>query len=120
MKSWPGHSYPLGAIYDGSGTNFCVFSENAKRVELCLFDDDDVETRLDLSEITGYRWHGYLPNIKPGQRYGYRIHGPWDPAHGHRFNPSKLLLDPYAKCIEGELDWNEAIFPYYPNFPPVL
>lgn len=118
MKLWPGNSYPLGAIYDGSGTNFSIFSEKAERVELCLFDENGTETRLDLTEVTGYRWHGYLPKIKPGQCYGYRIHGPWDPAKGHRFNPHKLLIDPYSKCIEGQIEWNEAIFPYHFGYSP--
>lgn len=113
MTLWPGNSYPLGAIYDGSGTNFCIFSEKAERVELCLFDDEGIETRFELTEVTGYRWHGYLPKIKPGQRYGYRIHGPWNPANGQRFNPAKLLLDPYAKGMDGQIEWNEAIFPYH-------
>jgi isoamylase len=113
MKLWPGNSWPLGAMYDGAGTNFSIFSENAEKVELCLFDDEGKEIRFNLSEVTGYRWHGYLPKVKPCQRYGYRIYGPWDPARGHRFNPNKLLLDPYAKCIEGQIDWDEAVFPYY-------
>lgn len=113
LKLWPGCSYPLGANYDGSGTNFSIFSEKAQRVELCLFDDNNKETRVDLTEVTGYRWHGYLPKIQPGQRYGYRVHGPWDPSSGNRFNPAKLLLDPYAKAIDGPIQWNEAVFPYY-------
>jgi len=112
-KLWPGNSYPLGANYDGSGTNFSIFSEKAQRVELCLFDDENKETRVDLTEVTGYRWHGYLPKIQPGQRYGYRVHGPWDPSSGHLFSPAKLLLDPYAKAIDGPIRWDEAVFPYY-------
>jgi len=112
MKVWPGNPYPLGANYDGFGTNFSLFSEIAERVELCLFDDVGKETRIDLNEVTGYCWHAYLPEVRPGQRYGYRVHGPWDPAGGHRCNPAKLLLDPYAKAIEGQVDWHEAIFPY--------
>lgn len=112
MKVWPGQPYPLGAVYDGSGTNFSLFSGIASRVELCLFDDEDKETCVDLPEATGFCWHGYLPSVKPGQRYGYRVHGPWDPANGHRCNPAKLLLDPYAKAIEGEVRWDEAVFPY--------
>jgi len=112
MKVWPGQPYPLGAVYDGFGTNFSLFSEVAERVELCLFDEDDRETRIDLPEVTAYCWHGYLPTVEPGQRYGYRVHGPWDPANGHRCNPAKLLLDPYAKVIEGEILWDEALFPY--------
>jgi isoamylase len=109
---WPGTPYPLGANYDGAGTNFALFSEAATRVELCLFDDEGRETRVDLEEVHGFVWHGYLPWVGPGQRYGYRVHGPYDPAAGLRCNPAKLLLDPYAKAIEGEVDWNEAVFAY--------
>jgi isoamylase len=112
MKIWPGHPYPLGAVFDGAGTNFSLFAEIAERVELCLFDENDQETRVDLPEVTGYCWHGYLPAIQPGQRYGYRVHGPWDPAGGHRCNPAKLLIDPYAKAIDGQVRWDEAVFPY--------
>ncbi len=111
MSVWPGTEYPLGAVYDGSGTNFSIFSEVAERVELCLFDDDGKETRIDLPEVTGHCWHGYLPTVEPGQHYGYRVHGPWDPAGGRLCNPSKLLLDPYAKAIDGRVEWNEAVFP---------
>jgi len=109
---WPGSAYPLGATYDGAGTNFALFSEVADRVELCLFDDRGKETRIRLPERDALVWHGYLPNIGPGQRYGYRVHGPYDPAQGQRCNPSKLLLDPYAKAIEGQIDWDEACFSY--------
>jgi isoamylase len=112
MKVWPGQAYPLGAVYDGSGTNFSLFSEIAERVELCLFDDEGHETRVVLPEVTGFCWHGYLPLVEPGQRYGFRVHGPWDPARGHRCNPAKLLLDPYAKAFDGQVDWDEAVFPY--------
>jgi glycogen operon protein len=112
MKVWPGNPYPLGATYDGGGTNFALFSEVAERVELCLFDDDGKETRTDLPEREALVWHGYLPRIVPGQRYGYRVHGPHDPANGLRCNPNKLLLDPYAKAIEGHNQWNEALFSY--------
>ena len=112
MKVWPGHSYPLGAVYDGAGTNFSLFSEVAEGVELCLFDEDGNETRIPLDEVTGYCWHAYLPEVEPGQRYGFRVHGPWDPANGHRCNPNKLLLDPYTKAIEGQVKWDEAVFPY--------
>ncbi|HOO46809.1 MAG TPA: glycogen debranching protein GlgX [Deltaproteobacteria bacterium] len=112
MKVWPGQPYPLGAVYDGSGTNFSLFSEIADRVELCLFDEEGAETRIEMKEVTGYCWHAYLPTVDPGQRYGYRVHGPWDPARGHRCNPAKLLLDPYAKAIEGQVQWDEAVFPY--------
>jgi len=111
MTVWPGQPYPLGATYDGLGTNFSVFSEAAERVELCLFDDGQ-ETRVELSETTALCWHGYIPTIGPGQRYGFRVHGPNDPSQGHRCNPNKLLIDPYAKAIEGQVDWDEAVFPY--------
>ncbi|MDT7546187.1 MAG: isoamylase, partial [Actinomycetota bacterium] len=111
-RVWPGSAYPLGATYDGSGTNFALFSEVAERVELCLFDDAGVETRYDLPEVDAFVWHGYLPNVSAGQRYGYRVHGPYDPEAGHRCNPSKLLLDPYAKAVEGEIDWAQACFSY--------
>ncbi|MGK5682155.1 glycogen debranching protein GlgX [Actinoplanes sp. URMC 104] len=112
MKIWPGSPYPLGASYDGGGTNFALFSEVAERVELCLFDEDGTETRIDLPEREAMVWHGYLPRIVPGQRYGYRVHGPYDPSRGLRCNPSKLLLDPYAKAIDGHNDWNESLFSY--------
>ena len=113
---WPGQPYPLGATYDGAGTNFSVFSEVAERVELCLFVDGE-ERRVDLPEVTGYVWHGYLPNVGPGQRYGFRAHGPYDPEQGLRCNPNKLLIDPYAKAIVGELDWDEAVFGYHFDDP---
>src|SRR5271154_3333359 len=109
---WPGDSYPLGATYDGAGTNFGLFSEVAERVELCLFDENGKETRVDLHEVDGFVWHGYLPGVNPGQRYGYRVHGPYQPSAGQRCNPHKLLLDPYAKAIEGGVDWGQAVFSY--------
>ena len=112
MKVWPGQPFPLGATYDGFGTNFSLFSEIADHVELCLFDEAGHETRIELTEVSGDCWHAYLPTVEPGQRYGYRVHGPWDPANGHRCNPNKLLLDPYSKAIDGPLTWDEAIFPY--------
>ncbi len=112
MDVWPGQPYPLGATFDGTGTNFSLFSEVAERVELCLFDEEGVEVRLDLPEQTALCWHGYVPNVRPGQRYGFRVHGPYDPRRGLRCNPAKLLLDPYARAIEGEVRWNRAIFPY--------
>src|SRR5690606_11470912 len=95
-----------------NGTNFALFSEVAERVELCLFDDDRNETRVGLAEVDGYVWHAYLPGVQPGQRYGYRVHGPWDPANGHRCNPNKLLLDPYAKATDGDIDWGQSLFSY--------
>ena len=113
MRIWPGHHAPLGATFDGIGTNFSVFSETAERVELCLFDDGGTETRIDLAERTALCWHGYLPDVKPGQRYGFRVHGRWDPEQGCWCNPAKLLLDPYAKAIDGPWNWNEAVFPYH-------
>ena len=109
---WPGDSYPLGATYDGAGTNFALFSEVADRVELCLFDEDGKEARFDLHEVDGFVWHGYLPGVSSGQRYGYRVHGPWDPIEGYLCDPCKLLLDPYAKAIEGDLAANDALFGY--------
>jgi isoamylase len=112
MRMWPGSPYPLGATYDGSGTNFALFSEVAERVELCLFDEAGKESRVWLPERDAFVWHGYLHNVGPGQRYGYRVHGPYDPAQGLWCNPSKLLLDPYAKAIEGALDWDESLFGY--------
>ena len=112
MEIWPGRGYPLGAICDPDGTHFAVFSERAERVELCLFDDDGREARVDLPEITAHSWHGYVPGVGPGQRYGFRAHGPYDPAHGLRFNPAKLLLDPYARAIEGAVEWNPAVYGY--------
>ncbi|MGB9377224.1 MAG: glycogen debranching protein GlgX [Mycobacteriales bacterium] len=112
MQPWPGAAYPLGTTYDGTGTNFALFSEVAERVELCLFDPAGAETRFDLPEVDGYVWHGYLPGVGPGQRYGYRVHGPYAPEHGHRCNPSKLLLDPYVKAVDGALDWDESLFGY--------
>ena len=112
MQVWPGHPYPLGATYDGAGTNFSVFSEVAERVELCLFDESGTESRIRMPEVTAYCWHCYLPGVGPGQRYGFRVHGPYDPPAGHRCNPAKLLLDPYAKAVEGQVDWAEAVFPY--------
>jgi glycogen operon protein len=115
MEIWPGKPYPLGATYDGMGTNFSLFSEVAEKVELCLFDEDGKETRVTLPEMTALCWHGYLPRVSPGQRYGYRVYGPWNPADGLRCNPSKLLMDPYAKAVEGEVNWNEAVFSYHFN-----
>jgi isoamylase len=115
---WPGRPFPLGASWDGAGTNFSIFSENAERVELCLFDDVDRETRSELLERTAFNWHGYVPGAGPGQRYAFRVHGPWAPQQGHRFNPAKLVLDPYAKAIEGPVRWDAAhVLPYEPGGP---
>jgi isoamylase len=112
IEIWPGDPYPLGASYDGGGTNFSLFSEVADKVELCLFDEDGRERRVTLDEVDASCWHGYLPSVAPGQRYGYRVHGPWAPGAGQRCNPAKLLLDPYAKAIEGQVQWDQACFPY--------
>ncbi len=114
---WPGRAYPLGSTYDGAGTNFSLFSEIADRVELCLFDADDVETRYELREVDAHCWHAYLPGVVPGQRYGWRVHGPWDPAKGHRCNPNKLLLDPYAKAVAGSVDWDDECFSHQLDDP---
>ncbi|MDQ4051360.1 MAG: glycogen debranching protein GlgX [Actinomycetota bacterium] len=114
---WPGRPYPLGATFDGSGTNFALFSEVAEKVELCLFEESAdgslVESRVELTEVDAYVWHAYLPRVQPGQRYGYRVHGPWEPAAGLRCNPQKLLLDPYAKATSREIDWDESLFGYH-------
>ncbi|MCV2396312.1 glycogen debranching protein GlgX [Actinotalea sp. M2MS4P-6] len=112
MQIWPGRPYPLGATFDGSGTNVAVFSEVAERIELCLFDADGAETRVDLPEVDAFVWHGYVPDMHPGQRYGFRVHGPYEPEHGHRCNPAKLLLDPYAKAIDGQVDGDQALYSY--------
>ena len=110
METWPGDPQPLGASFDGAGTNFAVFSEVASRIDLCLFGDDGRETREPLPERTGTVWHGYLPRVGPGQRYGYRVYGPFEPSRGHLCHPSKLVLDPYARAIEGTVTWNESLF----------
>ncbi|MFW6211031.1 MAG: glycogen debranching enzyme, partial [bacterium] len=112
MKVWPGQPYPLGAIYDGSGTNFSIFSETAEYVELCLFNAKGYETRVRLPEVTGFCHHGYLPAVEPGQRYGFRVYGPWNPAEGLRCNPKKLLLDPYSKAIDSQIKWDDSLFSY--------
>jgi len=114
MKLWPGKPYPLGATWDGAGVNFSLFSENATKVELCLFygANGERETRILVTALTHQVWHCYLPEIRPGQLYGYRVHGPYEPEEGHRFNPAKLLLDPYAKAIAGSIQWSNALFGY--------
>lgn len=114
---WPGRAYPLGATWDGKGTNFALFSENATGVELCLFDRKGQETRLRLTESSNFVWHGYVPGVGPGQRYGFRVHGPYEPYNGHRFNSAKLLIDPYAKAIDGDLVYGPEIFGYPLNAP---
>ncbi len=112
VQVWPGKAYPLGATYDGYGTNFALFSEVADKVELCLFDAAGVETRVELPEVDGFVWHVFLPGVEPGQRYGYRVHGPYDPENGHRCNAAKLLLDPYSKAIDGIFHWDQSLFSY--------
>jgi isoamylase len=112
MEIWPGEPYPLGATYDGYGTNFAVHSEVAERVELCLFDAAGEETRLQLPETTAFTWHGYLPDVGPRQRYGFRVHGPFAPQHGNLCNPNKLLIDPYAKAIDGDVRWHPSLFDF--------
>ncbi|MGE3910625.1 MAG: glycogen debranching protein GlgX, partial [Chloroflexota bacterium] len=115
MRIWPGRPYPLGATWDGCGVNFAVFSEHATDVELCLFTDAQADTELErfhLPERTAFVWHGYVPDVRPGDLYAYRVHGPWKPLDGHRFNPNKLLLDPYALALAGGLDWTAPIFGY--------
>ena len=110
----PGRPYPLGATWDGSGVNFSIYSEGAEQIELCLFDQSDgPETaRLKLPERTTYVWHGYLKGLQPGQLYGYRVYGPFEPEKGLRFNPHKLLIDPYAKALAGQVNWQSPVFPY--------
>jgi glycogen operon protein len=116
LQVWPGSPFPLGPVYDGRGTNFSLFSENAEGVDLCLFDADNVETRVEVVERTAFVWHCYLPGVGPGQRYGYRVRGPYDPSRGLRFNPAKLLLDPYAKAIDGPVRYKVAnVLPYVPG-----
>ncbi|MGR2752191.1 glycogen debranching protein GlgX [Agromyces arachidis] len=112
MHTWPGSTYPLGATFDGNGTNFALFSEVAEKVELCLFDERRRETRVEVIDVDAYIWHAYLPQVQPGQRYGYRVHGPNDPKRGLRCNPKKLLLDPYAKAVDGQLNWSQSLFGY--------
>ncbi|MBY0230015.1 MAG: glycogen debranching enzyme GlgX, partial [Gemmataceae bacterium] len=115
MRVWPGRSYPLGATWDGAGVNFALFAEHAAKVELCLFEsheDTKESARITLPEFSDQVWHGYLPDVLPGQLYGYRVHGPYEPEKGHRFNPNKLLLDPYAKAIGRDLTWDDSLFGY--------
>ncbi|MEV8306547.1 glycogen debranching protein GlgX [Streptomyces flavidovirens] len=113
MQVWPGEAYPLGATYDGAGTNFAVYSEAADRIELCLLHDDGSETAVELRESDAFVRHAFLPGIMPGQRYGYRVHGPYAPQEGKRCNSAKLLLDPYARAISGKIDWGEAVYGYH-------
>jgi glycogen operon protein len=120
MQTWPGRPYPLGATFDGSGTNFAVFSEVADRIELCLLSEDGTEQRVDLPEVDGFVWHAYLPDVAPGQRYGFRVHGPYEPELGHRCNPAKLLLDPYAKAVDGQIDGHQSLYSYDFGHPESL
>jgi isoamylase len=117
VPAWCGHPYPLGASYDGRGTNFALFSEVAQHVELVLVDDAGKLSRVPLTEVDGFVWHGYLPGVGPGQRYGYRVHGPWDPHLGHRCNPAKLLLDPYTRAVDGQVDNHASLFERSPAGP---
>jgi len=112
LETWPGEPFPLGAHWDGKGTSFSVFSEVADRIDLCLFDDRGKEHCVRLPDRTAFCWHGYVQGVGPGQRYGFRVHGPWAPADGHRCNPAKLLLDPYARAISGDITWGPAVLPY--------
>ncbi|HJF12806.1 alpha-amylase family glycosyl hydrolase, partial [Corynebacterium falsenii] len=114
---WPGKAYPLGATFDGNGTNFALHSDVAEKVELCLFDKEGDETRIPLTEVDANIWHGFIPGITPGQRYGYRVHGPWDPENGLRCDASKLLVDPYGKAFDGEFDGDSSLFSYDINNP---
>jgi isoamylase len=114
---YPGNPYPLGATWDGKGTNFAVFAENAEGIELCLFDSQNTETRIRINEVSHHVWHAYVPGTGPGQLYGYRAHGPFDPGNGHRFNANKLLMDPYGKAIAGQIDWHESVFGYFMDHP---
>ena len=111
-QAWPGRAYPLGATYDGEGTNFALYSEPAEKVELCLFDEDGTERRVRLAEVDAFTHHAYVPGVGPGQRYGFRVYGPYDPASGVRCNPAKLLLDPYALAFDGDINWDSSLFGY--------
>lgn len=115
MKIYPGHPYPLGATWDKKGVNFALFAENATEVEVCLFDsesDKKEKHRIKLTERNHQIWHGYIPDLKPGQLYGYRVSGPYEPQNGHRYNPNKLLIDPYAKAVAGIINWDDSLFGY--------
>ena len=120
MRIRPGAPYPLGSTWDGAGVNFALFSENATGVELCLFEGDVGHTeqaRIPMMEQTDLVWHVYVPGLRPGQRYGYRVHGPYDPPSGHRFNPAKLLLDPNAKAFDGTVQVSDVIYGYTLGHP---
>ncbi|HEX2958455.1 MAG TPA: hypothetical protein VHO70_16585 [Chitinispirillaceae bacterium] len=120
MKIWPGYSYPLGATWNGAGVNFALFSEYATSVELCLFDSSGKEiAKIQMEDNTDQVYHLYLPDIRPGQLYGYRVHGPYDPSRGLRYNHNKLLIDPYAKAIAGDISWNDSVFGYKKGDPNI-
>jgi isoamylase len=115
MRVWPGEPYPLGATWTGVGVNFAIFSAHATKVELCLFDSVEStseSTRIALPEQTDMVWHGFFPDIRPNQLFGYRVHGPYEPAHGHRFNPNKVVMDPYAKSVARMIRWADEMFGY--------
>ena len=117
-RVWPGHPSPLGATWDGSGVNFAVFSAHATAVELCLFDSpyaDREQARLPLRECTHHVWHGYVPGLMPGQLYGFRVSGAWAPDSGHRFNPSKVLFDPYARAVGRRMRWHDSLIGHVAN-----
>ena len=126
MRVWPGAPYPSGASWDGEGVNFALFSEHAQAVSLLLFDDPRSgvpSTVITLTETTDQVWHAYLPDVRPGALYGYKVDGPYEPERGHRFNPNKLLIDPYAKAVSGPIDWSDDLFGYTVGDPargPVL
>src|SRR4051812_6138788 len=112
---YPGSPFPLGASWDGEGVNSALYAENATGVDLCLFDQENNTTeseRIRITEVSHHGWHIYLPGVKPGQLYGYRVYGPYEPENGHRFNPNKVLIDPYAKAIAGRVKWDNALFGY--------
>ena len=120
MRVWPGRPFPLGATWDGAGVNFSLFAENATKVELCLFDGPDAtkeSQRIPLQEQTAQVWHNYFPDIIPGQLYGYRVHGPYEPQNGHRFNPTSCCSIPYAKAIARDLKWDDSLFGYELGIP---
>jgi len=112
LSVWPGVAYPLGATHDGKGVNFAIYSERATKIEVCLFDSADPQRelgRFELADVTNSVWHGYVPNLPTGTLYGYRVHGPWQPDKGLRFNPAKLLTDPYARAVSGGVDWTGPV-----------
>src|SRR5689334_20715632 len=120
VATWPGSPYPLGATWDGNGVNFALFSENATEVEVCLFENpDDLKecSKVKMTERTGNIWHIYVPGLEAGQAYGYRVTGPYEPQNGHRFNPNKLLIDPYAKALSRQMTWHPTLLGYEKDNP---